>query len=230
MISLVIFYFLSSITLLFYPIQTLQTIFYSLMIVYFYKKCNISAYKSMSCIFLKLLVILFYLLNARLIIAGIILLLLAMVCMTNMFNNNILAKCDNNYMINMLWKGYGFIISSLNYLYAPIYKYFDIGINKLVKYLTSPKSNKDNGNKEIGEIEKLESIFKNINEQLLHNPINNPVHNPVHNSVHNQIHNPKVGFSNNFKSKSNRNNIDKQSKELISMFEQLSSILKDQNL
>jgi hypothetical protein len=252
MINLVIFYFWSMLTLLFYP---LQGIFYSLMIVYIYKKCNISAYKSMSCIFLKLLVILFYLLDMNLIIAGIIILLLVMVCITNMCNNNILAKYDNNFMINILWNGYRFIISFLMYIYAPIYKYFDIGINKLVNFLTSPKSNKSINNKGISEIEKLESIFKNINEQIPFTNTNTNTNttntnttntnttntntnantnitnttNTTNTNTKNSINN-KTGFNNNFKSKINRHNVDKQTKELINMFEQLSSILKDQNL
>jgi hypothetical protein len=220
MINLVIFYFLSTITLLFYP---LQAIFYSLMIVYIYKKCNIENYKSMSFIFLKLLVILFYLLDTRIIIAGIISLLLVVIYITTIFNNNILAKCDNNYMVNMVWKGCRFIISLLNYLFAPIYKYFDIGINKLVNYLTSPKSNKGIGNKEVNELEKLELIFKNINEQIP-STSTNPDPNP---STALGLKSNKMGFTNNFKLKNNKSNIDKQTKDLINMFEQLSNILKE---
>jgi hypothetical protein len=224
MINLVIFYFLSMITLLFYPLQTIQAIFYSLMIVYIYKKCNIENYKSMSFIFLKLLVILFYLLDTRIIIAGIILLLLVVMYITTIFNNNILAKCDNNYMVNMVWKGCRFIISLLNYLFAPIYKYFDIGINKLINYLTSPKSNNGIGNKEVNELEKLELIFKNINEQIPStstNPALGPNFKP---NLSTKIN--KMGSINNFKLKNNKNNIDKQTKDLINMFEQLSNILQ----
>lgn len=227
MINLVIFYFLSTITLLFYPLQTIHAIFYSLMIVYIYKKCNIENYKSMSCIFLKLLVILFYLLDTRIIIAGIILLLLVVMYITTIFNNNILAKCDNNYMINMVWKGCRFIISLLNYLFAPIYKYFDIGINKLVNYLTSPKSNKGISNKEVNELEKLELLFKNINEQI---PSTSPNTNTALGTNPNTNFGPKsnkMGSINNFKLKNNKNNIDKQTKDLINMFEQLSNILKE---
>lgn len=208
MISLVIFYFLSALTLLFYPIPTLQTICYSLMIVYIYNKCNIKNYKSVSCIFLTLLLILFYLLNLRLIIAGVILLLLVVIYIISIFNNNILSMCDNNYIINMLWKGNTFIINFLSYIYTPIYKYVDIVINKIVNFLTSPKPVKNvNENKDYNELEKLESIFKNINEQTTNLG--------------------KVGY-NKHKFKNNRNNIDKQTKELINMFEQLSNIIKEQ--
>lgn len=215
MISLVIFYFLSAITLLYYPIPTLQTICYSLMIVYIYNKCNIKNYKSVSCIFLTLLLILFYLLNPRLIIAGVILLLLVVIYIISIFNNNILSMWDNNYIINMLWKGNTFIINSLSYIYTPIYKYVDIVINRIINFLTSPKQVKnDCRNKDYNELEKLESIFKNINEQTTNLG--------------------KVGYyntntnTNKHKFKNSRNNIDKQTKELINMFEQLSNIIKEQ--
>ena len=75
MISLIIFYFLSAMMLFYYPVYMVVAICYSLIIVYIYNKCNIKNYKSMSCIFLKLLVLLFYLLDIKLIIAGVILLL-----------------------------------------------------------------------------------------------------------------------------------------------------------
>lgn len=224
MISSVIFYLLSTLTLLFYPIQTLQLICYSLMIVYIYNKCNIKNYKSVSCIFLKLLVILFYLLDVRLIIVGILLLLMVILCITNIFNNNILSTYDNNYIIKMIWKGYGFIIDYLLYIYTPIYNYFDIGINKLVNFLTSPKS----GNNEIksgnshNELEKLESLFKNINEQM------EVSHNPTQPKLFQNTNLAKGGYNNKHKFKNNRNNIDKQTKELINMFEQLSNIIKEQ--
>jgi hypothetical protein len=232
MISSVIFYFLSTITLLFYPISTLLTIFYSLMIVYIYNKCNIKNYKSMSCIFLILLVILFYLLDIKLIIVGAVLLLMVIICITNMFNNNILSMCDNNNIVNMLWKGNSFIISFLLYIYAPIYKYFDIGINKLVNLLISPKliktgyenngCNELNNNDNDNELKKLESIFKNINEQM------EVSHNPTQPKLFQNTNLAKGGYNNKHKFKNNRNNIDKQTKELFNMFEQLSNIIKEQ--
>jgi hypothetical protein len=224
MISSVIFYLLSTLTLLFYPIQTLQLICYSLMIVYIYNKCNIKNYKSVSCIFLKLLVILFYLLDVRIIIVGILLLLMVILCITNIFNNNILSTYDNNYIIKMIWKGNGFIIDYLLYIYTPIYKYFDIGINKLVNFLTSPKSGNNeikNGNSH-NELEKLESLFKNINEQM------EVSHNPTQPKLFQNTNLAKGGYNNKHKFKNNRNNIDKQTKELINMFEQLSNIIKEQ--
>jgi hypothetical protein len=109
----------------------------------------------------------------------------------------------------MLWKGNTFIINSLSYIYTPIYKYVDIVINKIVNFLTSPKSIKnDCGNKDYNELEKLESIFKNINEQTTNLG--------------------KVGYNTNKNKFKNNRNIDKQTKELINMFEQLSNIIKEQ--
>jgi hypothetical protein len=218
MISLIIFYFLSAMMLFYYPVYMVVAICYSLIIVYIYNKCNIKNYKSMSCIFLKLLVLLFYLLDIKLIIAGVILLLLVLVCITNMFNNNILATCDNNYIINMLWKGNNFIIVFLMYLYTPIYKYIDIGIGKLINLLTSPKQVKSKNESIQGakELEQLELMFKNINEQMETPPSKQTINSNL----------TKGGYSN--KHKHNRTNMDKQTKELINMFDQLSSILKEQ--
>jgi hypothetical protein len=219
MISLIIFCFLSTLSLFFYPVYTLLAMCYSLIIVYIYNKCNIKNYKSMSCVFLKLLVLLFYLLDIKLIIAGVILLLLVLVCITNIFNNNILSMCDNNYIINILWKGNNFIISFLLYIYTPIYKYIDIKINKLINLLTSPKliESKNKSIQSSNELEQLELMFKNINEQPM----------SIKQTI-NSVNLSKDGYSNKHKFKNNRTNIDKQTKELINMFEKLNSILQEQ--
>lgn len=227
MISTIIFYFLSTLSLIFYPIQTLLFMFYSLIVVYIYNKCSIKNYKTMSCLFLKLMIILFYLLDIKLVIAGTILLLLLIISISNIFNNNLLSSCDNNCIVNMLWKGNNFIINSLIYLFKPIYNYFDSGLNKLINLLTSPQVNKNKN-----ELEKLESLLQNINGMVdVGGKVNVGGKGDVGGKGGIESIIGKMGINNKIKNKKmyhKNNNMEKNTHDLIKMFEQLNNILKDQ--
>ncbi len=183
---------------------------YLFLIVYIYNLFNIENYKFISCIYLNLLVSMFFLLDIKIIIFCVLLTMFVILTMLKSFNNNLGASYDNNNVTRTIWNINNKVIKFLTYIFNPIYKYLDVKLNKVKSYainnilFSSPKKKDEIINKK--ELTEIQNALNNIN--FIDNKVGN----------------------NNFKQFLNTNKnktTTKQTKELINMFEQLNNIFKD---
>lgn len=185
---------------------------YSFLIVYIYNLFNIQNYKFISCIYLILLVSMFFLLDIKIIIFCVLLKMFIILTILKSFNNNLGALYDNNNIIHLIWNINNKVIKFLTYIFNPIYKYLDIILNKIKSYVINnifftPSKKKDEIDNKSDLVE-IQNVLNNLNK----------IDTKVSNNNFKQLLNTN---------KNKNKTTTKQTKELINMFEQLNNIFKD---